>query len=216
MTTHVLMITDMSGSMHPLAEDVRGGFNSYVQDLRGEANADDYRLTVTVFDTAFEKLCVAAPLADVPTLTEANYQPRGMTALLDAVGKAVAEFDAAAKGALPPGSDDVTGDDRVLVVIQTDGEENCSTEYGYEQIRKLIADREATGKWSFAYLGAGASAWAQGGKLGVQRSSIIQTVNTSAGTRASYSGLYAGTVAYSSGAPAGTVSGIIANEAGAQ
>jgi hypothetical protein len=45
--THVLMVIDMSGSMGGLAEDVRGGFNTFLDTISQDGY--DYRLTVTLF-----------------------------------------------------------------------------------------------------------------------------------------------------------------------
>lgn len=202
-TTHVLMVTDMSGSMRPLAEDVRGGFNTYVEDL---AKSDGrYRLTVCLFDTEFIPLCTAAKPKDTPRLDTANYAPRAMTALLDAVGKTVAEFEARTT---------LGEDDRVLVVVQTDGAENASTVFGREQVADLIKTREATGKWSFVFLGAGPDAWSQAGGLGFARANTVHTTADPHGTRAAYSGVTAATVAYAAGASGPEASRLVADAVG--
>lgn len=187
--THVLMITDMSGSMGRLADDVRGGFNDYVDELRDDDQ--DYRLTVTLFDDRFESLCVAAPLANVPALTARNYYPRGFTALLDAIGKTVLEFEAATT---------LSDDDRVLVVVQTDGRDNVSKEFTRAAIAELISTREATGKWSFVYLGAGQEAWGQADHMGFRAETVVMTTNTADSTRTSYAGLSGTTRSFSRGA----------------
>jgi hypothetical protein len=180
-TTHVLFVTDMSGSMSQLANDVRGGFNTYLSDLR-KAKAEHgtrYRLTVTLFEAEFISLCVGAKLADTPDLTTVNYAPRGGTALLDAVGKTVLEFESKVT---------LADADRALLVIQTDGEENSSREFKWESIRDLLEAREKTGKWTIVYLGQGVNAWSQGQRFGAS----TQTVDagySSSGTRSSYSGL---------------------------
>ncbi|MCW6003923.1 hypothetical protein K1W54_04905 [Micromonospora sp. CPCC 205371] len=199
-TTHVLIVTDMSGSMQPLAEDVRGGFNTYLDELAKDGGK--YRLTVTLFDDRFESLCVAAKLKDVPRLTEENYRPRAMTALLDAVGKTVAEFDSR----VPTLADG----DRVLVVVQTDGAENASREFARDRIAALIKEREATGKWSFIYLGAGVDAWAQAGALGFAATNTVRSAHSGSATRSAYSGLTQASVAYSKGASASETSGLLA------
>lgn len=191
-TTHVLPIVDMSGSMGRLAGDVRGGFNAYVNELRADTDRN-YQLSVTLFDTEFIPLCTAAQLADVPALTEANYRPRGMTALLDAVGKTIVEFEAATA---------LGDDDRVLVVVQTDGAENHSTEFDRAQIAEMIKAREATGKWSFLFLGAGPDTWQQAEGMGFGRASTVTLDSSPEATRGSYSGLGAATRSYSRGATA--------------
>ncbi len=203
MTTHVLLITDMSGSMAGLANDVRGGFNTYVDELRADTD-QDYRLSVTLFDTEFVELCKAAPLGDVPALDEANYRPRGMTALLDAVGMTVAGFD----------ETKLADDDRVLVVVQTDGHENSSREYRRDQIADVIKAREATGKWSFIFLGAGPDTWQQAAGMGFARDATVSIAADAKSTAGTYSGLSGATRSYSRGGNRADVSGLVATAAG--
>jgi len=181
-TTYVLVVTDMSGSMAGLETEIRSGFNNYIADLRKdkEANGTRYRVSLTVFDTKFEPLCTAARLSEVPVLTEENYAPRGMTALLDAVGKTVVEFGEKVK--------DLTPEDRVLLVIQTDGAENSSQEFDWETIKALLEAKEKTGQWAIVYLGQGVNAWGQGQRFG-QGVQIVNSSNTKGSTSAHYSGL---------------------------
>lgn len=190
MTIHVLIVTDMSGSMSKLAEDVRGGFNSYIADLRKDTDAT-YRVTVCLFDHRYMSLCVNAPLDQVPALDDRNYVPTGSTALLDAVGRTVGLFEQATT---------LEDDDRVLLVIQTDGAENASIEWRFPAINTLLTTREATGKWSVVYLGTGKDSWSQAGAMGINRSHYVNTGDTSAGTAATYSGLATATRSYSKGA----------------
>ncbi len=83
--TNIVMILDRSGSMSGRQADVIGGFNSFIASCRSAALA---RCSVTYvrFDTEVERV-FSEKLDRVPELTEAMYQPRGSTALLDAVGQ---------------------------------------------------------------------------------------------------------------------------------
>lgn len=187
--THVLAIIDMSGSMSPLAEDVRGGFNQYLADLGKDDT--DYRMTVTVFDTEFESLAVDLPLDQVPQLDASNYRPRGMTALNDAIGKTIAEFEAK--------HGKVRKHERVLVVINTDGAENSSREYSTSQVKALIAERDKSDRWGFLFLGAGPEAFNTGDGYGL-RGQTIATAQSGVGTRSTYSGLTEASRGFSRGA----------------
>lgn len=200
--THVIVIVDKSGSMSPLAQDVRGGFNQFVEDLFDKDGR--FRLTVTLFDTDFIPLAVNRKLRDVPKLTEANYQPSGFTALLDAVGKTIHEFDR---------ETELAADERVMVVVQTDGQENSSREYSRDAIFRLIKDREATRRWEFLFLGAGPDIWEQAGSLGFARGNTVSTQPTGANTRSTYGGVAAAAAAYASGASGPEASRIVADSA---
>lgn len=144
---------DETGSMGPTASATISGFNEYVDGLRSQKSGST-TMTITRFsdvsamEPTFRPLCASADISKVPKLSTQNYQPRGGTPLFDAIGSTITEMDAYLKGvekALRPSS--------VIIVIQTDGEENASREYTREKIVDLIRAREKKG-WNFVYLGA--------------------------------------------------------------
>lgn len=186
---HVIVITDKSGSMGGLAEEVRKSFNQHLTDMRNAAVANpqvEYRYTVTVFDTNFRLICVDAPLADVPNFTRENYTTDGFTALLDAVGKTVLEFE---------GRTTLGPDDRVLLIIQTDGAENSSKEYSWDQIKALLTERAARPNWKILYLGEGADSWLADGALGAGVS-ILRSHSGVGHTQSRYAGMTRATLSY--------------------
>jgi uncharacterized protein YegL len=142
---HVAFVLDKSGSMSHLARAVVTGFDEFLDELR--KGGGDTLFTLTMFDTEFEHVHVATPLADVPPLAKTGYRPGGMTALFDAVAHAVIDTDKrlAAEG---------RGDDKVLVVVMTDGLENSSTDFTAETIAELVAGYDERPNWTFVYLGA--------------------------------------------------------------
>jgi hypothetical protein len=190
-TTHVLMVVDKSGSMFGLAGDVRGGFNAYVDGLKKD-DRHNYRLTVALFDTEYTLLCVDAELDKVPELDYFNYLPGGNTALYDAVCRTVIDFENAhTKTGLPK-------NDRVLVVIQTDGLENSSREYTASTTKMMLDARQELQRWSVIYLGAGMDTWLQAQRMGVRHGSYVNTRATGAGTRSTYDALRGSTVSLAS------------------
>jgi len=201
--THVLMVVDMSGSMFALANDVRGGLNGYIANLKNDGNY--YRMTITLFDTEFIPLVVDASLAEVPELTETNYYPRGSTALYDAIGHTLGGFQSK-HGTLGK-------NERALVVIQTDGLENSSRDFSKDQVRKLIEDREQTDRWGFMYMGAGPSAWAEADKIGLGKFSS-STRQDSGGTRALYRGMASATRSYATGSSVGETVAVVTTTPG--
>lgn len=79
---------------------------------------------------------------------------------------------------------------KVLAVIVTDGDENSSREVTIDAVRSMIGEKEATGDWTFIYLGANQDAWREGSGFGLSGTASGQTVTTSgtlAGTRAAFS-----------------------------
>ena len=146
--TLVCLLLDRSGSMSGCKQEVIGGFNAYVDGLKGEK---DMRFTLTQFDSGgIDVLHDAVPVRDVKHLTESTYQPRGFTPLYDAMGRTIRAAQAKA------------GDKyKVLFVTQTDGQENSSSEWNHTSIRGLITDMENHQHWTFVYLGMGPDGWNQ-------------------------------------------------------
>lgn len=157
---HVLFVIDASGSMAPKAADVRGGFNAYVAHLR-EDTTSAYRLTAVTFDTHVATLFTDVTLDQVPTLDATNYRAGGNTALYDALGVSLDELTSALRREGKP-----FGEERALVIVMTDGEENSSQRFTKEQVVSAIKAREAAGTWTFVYLGADQDAWAAAAGLG--------------------------------------------------
>lgn len=201
--THVLMAVDESGSMAGLADDVRGGFNTYLDGLTEDGGGDRFRLTVVMFNDQWLPLCpVGSRPADVPRLDNRTYRPGGNTALNDAVGNLILDFE---RGT-------VLGEgDRVLLVVQTDGKENSSREFTDDAVKALIDERTSGGRWAAIYLGAGPAAWNGGGRLGMR---TVNTTADSAGTVATYSGIATASAAYAMGADTATTHAVVVAAAG--
>lgn len=155
--TFVCFILDASGSMEDSKAQVLSGYREYVGTLHREAG--DLRFGLTTFNTECRRVVEpGTPIASVQPLTEETYQPSGMTALYDAIAETVAAMETW----LPEG-----GDWRALCVILTDGLENSSRTQTKETLKALIEAREATGRWTFTYLGANQDAWAEASKMGM-------------------------------------------------
>jgi hypothetical protein len=165
--THIHILLDRSGSMASIAGDVIGGFNTFLKEQ--QASGPDARITLVQFDSqnAQDTILSGAPIMDAKPLNGDIYQPRGGTPLLDATGRLIAramlEEQLRAQNDLPK-------EDIVFVSI-TDGEENQSREYTLEQVRDLIAAREAAG-WTFVFLSAALDAYGDATKLGIKAGSI--------------------------------------------
>lgn len=182
MKTMICLILDRSGSMNGREKDVIGGVNSFIDDQK--KLPDPASVAFVRFDTnAIERFRAMGPLADVKPLTADDYQPRGGTPLLDAVGQSIAQLEDDWKAEKP---------DRCIVVIVTDGEENSSHEYTKDKIKALVKSRQDSGLWSFIYLGANVDAFAEAGRMGFAAANTAGYVNTAAGTASMYGAASAG------------------------
>lgn len=149
---NVALVWDMSGSMGIVRESAVEGAGDYISKLATDEVAENIRFSLVAFDTVFERWYTDAKLSEVDTgKISAQYMPRGMTALNDAVADAIAQMDERLTGD--------RSDERVLIVVLTDGQENSSREYGgpggTSRLAALVKAKEETGRWTFVYLGAG-------------------------------------------------------------
>ena len=152
----IAALLDRSGSMESIADDTRGGFDAYIAGQRGQAGAT--LVTLAQFDNEYDVVYQNRPVDDVPPLA---LEPRGMTALLDAIGRFVTEVGSGL-AALP--EEDRPGD--VTVLVMTDGHENASAEWTKEAVRELISQQETVYDWDFVFLGANMDAVDVGTGLG--------------------------------------------------
>ena len=163
----IWFLLDRSGSMELLAADVIGGFNQYVNDQAGSPRKA--RLTAVQFDgdNAFEVICDARLIDDVPKLTSSIYVPRGMTPLYDAVGELIRTADQR----LVARSERNEPKEDQLVIVFTDGCENASRNFDRTQVFDLINDRTDAG-WTFVFMGANQDSYAEGRKIGMNDGNV--------------------------------------------
>lgn len=192
MKREVIFIIDGSGSMATKATDVRGGFNSYIQELKKNKDGAEYTISATVFNTSVFPLFTQRSLAEVPLLHEGNYMPGGGTALYDAIATTVdnvkdAHFCSECGKSRPPKNkfcadcgEKLNGDSAFTVIIMTDGEENSSQFFRKHHIVNKIQGKEKLGNWTFVYMGANQDAMAEGTAIGIQRGNTVSydTANT--------------------------------------
>jgi hypothetical protein len=157
--TDITMVLDRSGSMQSIKDDTIGGFDAFTSEQRRLPG----RCTVSLvqFDNVYEEVYTGRDLADVPSLT---LVPRGSTAMLDAIGRAV-NATGAWLAAMPEDQRPGT----VIVGIMTDGLENASREFTYPMVKALIEQQEQVYGWTFMYMGANQDAIEVGASLGVAR-----------------------------------------------
>jgi uncharacterized protein YegL len=148
--TLVAFLLDRTGSMSSCKEETIKGFNGYIQVLRTEDKAGQNRFTLTQFDSiSVDIIHDAVPIKQVKELTDETFQPRSWTPLYDAIGKVIRETEKQAGEKY-----------KVLFVTLTDGQENSSTEWTNESVKKLIKEKEEQHHWTFAYIGVGVEGFA--------------------------------------------------------
>ena len=177
--TEIVFILDRSGSMAGLEDDTIGGFNSLIKKQRKE-EGDAYISTV-LFDNYSEVVHDRVSLDKVPEMTRDVYYVRGCTALLDAVGNAVHHIGNVHKYAREEDRPEHT-----LFVITTDGMENASRHYSYEQVRRMIERQKEKYGWEFLFLGANIDAAKEAARFGIMEDRAVDYHCDEDGTALNY------------------------------
>lgn len=145
--TELVYILDMSGSMLPLKEDTIGGYNSLIAEQK-KAKGEAF-VTTVLFNDQYIVKCDRENIKDVPEMTEKDYTPLGMTAMLDAIGRTITSV-----GAKLAAMNEEDRPSLVSVTIITDGMENSSREYTWDSIQTMIKEQRDKYSWVFSFIGA--------------------------------------------------------------
>lgn len=176
--TEVVFLLDRSGSMAGLESDTIGGFNGFVRKQCEEEG--ETLLTTVLFDDQYEVLWDGVD-ATKAMLTDQDYYVRGMTALLDAVGRTVVTV-----GNRLSETPEHRKPERIIVVITTDGMENASSEYTHEKVKELIKHQRDTYNWEFIFMGANIDATKEAANIGIIEEDAYQFEASEKGVESMY------------------------------
>lgn len=140
-----LIIIDESGSMMSIKKEAIDNVNETIQTIRAaekKHEEQDHYVSLVTFNNDVKTVYECVAVNEVKELTADTYRPDCCTALYDAMG---VSLNALRKK--------VAEDDKVLVTVVTDGEENASREYSGKAIKALVDELKGKG-WVFAYIGA--------------------------------------------------------------
>ena len=177
--TELVFILDRSGSMAGLEADTIGGYNAMNEKQRGDPG--EAVISTVLFDNETEVIHDRVSLDRVPALTEKEYDVRGCTALLDAVGGAIHHIGNVHKYAREEDRPEKT-----LFVITTDGLENASRRYTYDKVKSMIERQRERYGWEFLFLGANIDAAREAARFGIRADCAADYHADSMGTEAVY------------------------------
>lgn len=181
MKTEIVFILDRSGSMAGLEKDTIGGYNAMLK--KQKQLAQQATVTTVLFDDEYTLLHDRIDINGIAPITEKEYEVRGATALLDAIGKSIIKMEQVQNATLVEARAE-----KVLFVITTDGEENASVEFSYPKIKKLVERQKERG-WEFIFLGANIDAIGEASKLGIESERAVQYHADSEGTQVNFATL---------------------------
>ena len=178
--TELVFILDRSGSMAGLEGDTIGGFNAMVENQKKEPGTA--LLSAVLFSDRSEVIYDRTDIQKVEPMTDRQYCVGGCTALLDAIGEAVRHIANIHKYAR---EEDRPG--KTIFVITTDGMENASRRYTYDEVRKMVEHEREKYGWEFLFLGAHMDAISAARRFGIRSDRAVRYECDSAGTALNFS-----------------------------
>ena len=145
-TTLVVLLLDETGSMAVNKDVTVSGVNEYIDTLRGENILFSLVCFNSMETRVIRDMC---PIDSAAHLSPDEYQPRHGHIL---VGEGV------------------------IVVIQTDGQENDSIEYTGKMIKGMIKEGQDEG-WEFLFLGADPTTYESALNIGIDRRHTVNYGN---------------------------------------
>lgn len=178
----VVLIVDRSGSMLSIKDDMNGQIEALLKEQ--EKLNPNSLFSAYLFDQTVEVLCNGLLIKDRP---DVRIEPRGSTALYDALGKALT--DAKLRKTF-----------KKMFIIVTDGGENASRNYNSSSIQKLTSEGKELG-YEFIYCGANQDVWQVAQSLGIPQGTSLLYTATSKGVQTTQSLLRSRVTAYMTGEP---------------
>ena len=178
--TEIVFILDRSGSMAGLEDDTIGGFNAMVEKQKKEQG--EAVLSAVLFSDDNRVLYDRVDIQKVEPMTDRQYQVSGCTALLDAIGGAVHHIANVHKYAR---EEDRPG--KTIFVITTDGMENASRAYSYDEVQRMVKHEQEKYGWEFLFLGANMDAISAARSFGIRADRAVRYRCDGAGTALNYS-----------------------------
>lgn len=151
MLTEIAFILDRSDSMKTVRQAAIHGFNEFL--LHQQAAPGHTRLTLVLFDDWIETHYHSIPICEAVPLTRKTFVPGRPCSLLDAIGDTLEVLDQRF-ASLP----EAHRPDQVIIAILTEGQENSSQRFTWEQVSARIAHHTQKHHWTFLFLGAGEDA----------------------------------------------------------
>lgn len=175
--TEMVCILDRSGSMYKKRKDTIGSFNQMLEKQKREPG--EAYITTALFSDQCDVLYSHTPIRETEELTEQDYYIGGNTALFDAIGKVFHQTDSLLEGR--------EGDyeEKVLVFIITDGMENASVQYGRQQIKKLLEEKQKKG-WVILFFGTDMEMIKLAEDTGIRKENTTCYPDTAEGIRESF------------------------------
>jgi hypothetical protein len=149
-------------------DDAIGGFNSFVDGIR---NDPDAFVTLVQFDNHYDVVYERRRASDVPKLTRETFVPRGSTALLDAMHRAICS--ARGNWIRKPTQER----EKIIMIVITDGGENASHEVGKDDLERLVSSTVKDDGFDYVYVGVALAAFSDKANYYAAHNMVARAMN---------------------------------------
>jgi len=165
--SRIIMIVDETGSMTVHKPVTISSYNEWLDSNRTKEEDEDHfpKFSLVKFNTV-TKLQEFDSVETAPRLSSSDYNPSNMTALYDALGETMMNYESES--------------DNIMVIL-TDGEENSSRKWTQKMIQEKIKLFTEEKGWIFHYLGPNQDAWAVGSSIGITDKKFTSTYSADDG-----------------------------------
>lgn len=173
---HVVIINDRSGSIEVILAGMQSGFDEFIrsqQSLIADGTLSKLTMSLWQFD---DKIDMVGSFLPITEFTGYKIQPRGNTAMYDAIGRAIVT-EGEQLAAMP--EDERPG--QVVVLIISDGLENWSKDWTGPKVRDLIEQQKSQYGWQVIYIGTNQDAFQESDKIGVASAGTLSYASSNTG-----------------------------------
>lgn len=158
-TQDIIVILDESLSMEILEDEPIKSINLFIKEQQNII--DDATFSLWKFNNKVVNVYNDIPLKNIEKFEDFN--PKGMTALYDAIGQTITNKLKKEKH------------NNVICLIVTDGLENSSRLFNNKEIKDLIMSVTNNNNWKFIYMGANQDSFQVGSSIGIDDCVDFQT-----------------------------------------
>lgn len=149
----LILLLDESGSMSSQRDDIIGGINEMIRQQRALEPRRNHEIHFDIIKFSGHVQPVRSETLDsIKKFSNWDYQPSGSTALYDAIGETINKYRT---------------EHNVVMVVATDGQENSSREYKYQDITRMIEEQRERCGWHMIYLSEDIDTFEQGNTIGI-------------------------------------------------
>lgn len=148
----IIVVMDESGSMATMGNEPLQALNAFIRKQQ-EVDSDSL-FSFYTFNSEIRRVHFNIPLKEMKEVSD--YHPDSFTALYDCISKAISD------------KMDTDRNRGVVLVIITDGEDNCS-KMKVEDLKSKISSQEAQYGWQIIYLAANQDAFGAGARMNIGR-----------------------------------------------